>query len=127
MGGDFDRVDGAEWASLARLTNTGALDTTFPALTDLGAINSICVQSADGAIWIGGSTLTRVSASGLEQRAFANQPFHLTDSRVKRLICAGDSLRWVGGFAGFFDQQPLYGVSRALIARSRVFIPLAGR
>ncbi len=127
VGGDFDRVDGAEWASLVRLTNTGALDTTFPALTDLGAINSICVQSADGAIWIGGSTLTRVSASGLEQRAFANRPFHLTGSSVNRLICAGDSLRWVGGFAGFFDQQPLYGVSRALIARSRVFIPLVGR
>ncbi|MEF3274470.1 MAG: hypothetical protein K6356_08740 [Chloroflexus sp.] len=126
VGGNFDHVNNREHAALARLTDTGALDNTFAPVTGFRNVKSICVQAADGAIWISGATLAKLSADGRHQMTFNYQYYH-NSGEINQLICTGDQLRWVGGQFGLIDQRPFYGVARYAQVQSRAWLPLLTR
>ncbi|WP_298818942.1 hypothetical protein [Chloroflexus sp.] len=127
VGGNFNQVNGVARTALARLASSGSLDTTFPAPTGFQVVNDICIQQATGAIWIGGTALARLSASGTDRMTLNYQPFQSNTDSLNRLICADTHLQWVGGQFGFIEQRPFHGVVRYLNVHSRVFVPLLTR
>lgn len=139
VGGNFAYVNGAAQPALARLTNTGAFDNTFPGLNGVQSVNTICTQNTDNAIWLGGSSsagqplLAHISATGAQQTVAQytalDYTYGMTSNTygITSILCVSDHLRWAGGAFSLIDNQPFYGVARYLQVQSRVFTPFVIR
>jgi len=134
VGGYFQTVGGETRLALVRLTNTGALDTTFTSPTAFHTVKTICVQG-DGSIWAGGieksfyrnPLVSHFKADG----QIADTPFLSQyqvahrDGTVNVVLCDTDEgVRWAGGRFSFVTGQPFYGLVRYLPLRSQIYLPL---
>ncbi len=106
IGGSFSQVAGAARQFLARLTTTGALDSTFVVGTGLGNVPLALAAQSDGRLLIGGAftsyngitatRLIRLDATGGLDATFAPAP----NSTVRFIRVAGDGRILIGGDFG---------------------------
>ena len=112
IGGSFATVSGTNWSGLARLTPTGALDTSFnPGLGVNGPVYSLAVQSPGNQIVIGGSfsvvnltnlnCIGRINVNGSVDSSFApgagaNGPVYAVAIQPDRKILLGGQFNSVG-------------------------------
>ena len=120
IGGPFDKVDGVNRSSIARLTNNGALDRSFnPGTGANDSVQSIDLQP-DGKVLIGGfftvvnhvalPGIARLNADGSVDRGF--DPGTGTDAEIDSLIVQPDGKVLIAG--AFIN---VAGTARNRIAR----------
>ena len=135
--GNFQTVGGETRSALVRLTNTGALDTSFTSPTGFHTIKTICVQREDK-IWVGGiensyyrnPLVAQFDGNGhVVYTPFINQyQASHGDGTVNFVLCSADEgLKWAGGRFSLIDNQPFYGLVRYLSLRSQIYLPLVLR
>lgn len=120
IGGFFTAVGGQNFRYVARLLNTGALDTTFATGTNLNnTVKAVAIQT-DGQVLIGGdfttynttsrNRLARLNSDGSLDSSF--NPGTGADATVNVILLQPDGKILVGGNFGTVN-----GVSRASVAR----------
>jgi len=118
IGGSFSQVAGVARQFLARLTTTGALDTTFVVGTGLNNVPIALAAQSDGRLLVGGaftayngittaSRLIRLDATGSLDATFAPAP----NSTVRVIRVASDGRILVGGDFGQMSGSPRTGLA----------------
>ena len=129
IGGSFSQVGGVARQFLARLTTTGALDTTFVVGTGLNNIPIALAAQSDGRLLVGGAftayngittaaRLIRVDTTGGLDATFAPAP----NSTVRLIRVAGDGRILVGGDFGQVSGSSRSGL--AWLDAQGVLLPL---
>ncbi|GAB4483239.1 MAG: delta-60 repeat domain-containing protein [Anaerolineales bacterium] len=134
VGGYFDLVDGEAHSSLVRLNSDGSLDTSFTSPDSFRKVKSMCVQSSDGSIWVGGwaedfflsPQVQHFSANGALDSTIENNYLsaHGDDGSVNALLCNPDGLSWAGGRFSLIDNQPFYALAHFFSVKARIFLPI---
>ncbi len=117
IGGSFSQVGGVARQFLARLTTTGALDSTFVVGTGLNNLPIALAAQSDGRLLVGGqfttyngitaTRLIRLDATGGLDATFAPAP----NSTVRVIRVAGDGRILVGGDFGQVAGSPRTGLA----------------
>jgi uncharacterized delta-60 repeat protein len=119
IGGVFAGYNGASRNNIARLTTTGALDTTFnPGSGTDGEVAAIAVQPADGKVLIGGGFtavngaphrgLARLNTNGSPEAAFNPD----IDGSVLAIAVQPDHKILIGGAFTEVNDAPRNGIAR---------------
>ena len=135
VGGDFTRIDGEVYPSLARLDKNGTHDASFSSPTAFDTVKSACLQ-ADGSIWVGGVAdtysgeplLAHLQADGVVDSAFqSNYQAAHDGGAVEDILCDSSGLRWTAGIFSQIDGRPFYSLARYLLLQNPVYVPLVVR
>ena len=135
VGGDFTRIDGEVYQSLARLDKNGSHDTSFSSPTAFDTVKSTCLL-ADGSVWVGGVAdtftgeplLAHLQAAGVIDSDFQSSYQAAHDGgAVDAIECDGSGLRLTAGVFSQIDGRPFYSLSRYLLLQNPVYVPLVVR